>query len=194
METTLNTAPTKEPLTIDDVKRHLRIALDNDDENDYLTGLIDAARRYVEDYTWRKLITQTWYAYFDDWPAGEYLELPFGSLQSVTAVKYTDTDSSETTWSTDEYSVDTDSLRGRIVLEDGYTWPNEVLHPKNPIEVEFVCGYGDNASDVPMPIRHAMKIIIADLYENRETHLVGMSFASMDTADNLLTMYRLNTL
>ena len=52
-------APTLEPLTLAEVKRHLRIDHTDDDVyiNDYL---IPAAREYVEDETERQLITATW--------------------------------------------------------------------------------------------------------------------------------------
>ena len=194
METVLKTAPLKEPVTLDEVKRHLRIALEDTQHDIYLTDLILTARRKAESLCWRRFITQTWYAYYPDWPKGDYIQLPFGSLQSVTAVKYTDVDNSETTWSSAEYIVGTDYLKGRITLEDGYTWPNENLYPSNPIEVEFVCGYGDAATDVPNEIRQAMLIMIAEMFENREHTIMGFSVHKFDTVENLLSDFRLNEL
>jgi uncharacterized phiE125 gp8 family phage protein len=91
METTLKTAPVKEPVSIDDAKKHLRVDDDYTDDDSLLVSIVVDARDWVEQYLWRKLITQTWYAYLEEWPAGGYIELPFGKLQSVTAVKYTDT-------------------------------------------------------------------------------------------------------
>ena len=193
METTLKTAPVVQPISLNEVKRHLRIDIDDVDQDDYLQDLIVVARRRVESITWRKLITQTWYAYLQNWPRGEYIELPFGSLQSVTAIKYTDDDGDESTWSSSEYIVGTDYQKGRITLADGYTWPNETLYPSNPIEIEFLCGYGLAAS-VPPELKHAMKMIISELFENREISIVGVSFQEMDTINNLLSDYRLNEL
>ena len=193
METTLKTAPVVQPISLNEVKRHLRIDIDDVDQDDYLQDLIVVARRRVESITWRKLITQTWYAYLQNWPRGEYIELPFGNLQSVTAIKYTDDDGDESTWSSSEYIVGTDYQKGRITLADGYTWPNETLYPSNPIEIEFLCGYGLAAS-VPPELKHAMKMIISELFENREISIVGVSFQEMDTINNLLSDYRLNEL
>ncbi|MFH2075423.1 MAG: phage head-tail connector protein, partial [Pseudomonadota bacterium] len=86
--------------------------------------------------------------------------LPFGALQSVTHVKYTDTDGTQTTRSTDEYNVDTDSDPGRIQLDYGYSWPSASLHPKNPIEVQFVCGYGAHAPQVITGATNAAPVVL----------------------------------
>lgn len=194
MQTKIKTAPTVEPVSIDEAKRHCVIDLDDTDHDDYINGLITMAREWVESYTWRKLITQTWYAYLDDWPSKDWIELPFGELQSVTSVKYYDTDNTEYTWSTTEYIVGTEYQHGRITLADGYTWPNENLYPSAPIVVEFVCGYGDTAASVPASIKHALKMMIAETFENREMSIAGVSYQTMDTVYNLLSDYRLNDL
>ena len=193
METTLKVAPVVEPISLDEVKRHVRIDIDETDHDDYLQDLITVARDQVEMITWRRLVTQTWYAYLQGWPRGKYIELPFGSLQSVTAVKYTDVDGDESTWDNTEYIVGTDYQKGRITLADGYTWPSETLYPSNPIEAEFVCGYG-LAVSVPPQIKHAIKMIISELFENRETSIIGVSFQEMEIVNNLLSNFRLNEL
>jgi uncharacterized phiE125 gp8 family phage protein len=193
METTLKTAPAVEPLTVTEVARHVRVDVSDPDENTYLNGLITVAREQAEMITWRKLVTQTWYGYLQDWPSGDYIELPFGSLQTVTAIKYTDEDGDQSTWDSAEYIVGSDYQKGRVTLADGYVWPNDDLYPSNPIEIEFVCGYG-LAADVPWKIKHAMKLMIGELYENRETAVVGTIYTKIDTINNLLSNYRLNEL
>ena len=190
METTLKTAPVAEPISLDEAKRHVRIDIDETDHDDYLQDLITVAREQVEMITWRRLGSQTWYAYLDDWPSADYIELPFGSLISVTAIKYTDVDGDESTWSSAEYIVDTNYQKGRVTLADGYTWPSENLYPSNPIEIEFVCG----VVTIPAQVKHAMKMIISELFENRETSIVGVSFQEMEMVNNLLSNYRLNEL
>jgi len=188
MERTLVTAPTAHAVDFDDLKDHLRITHDDDDP--YVSAVLEAAQAYVELYLNRKLVTQTWKAFFDDWPDGDAIYLPFGQLSSVTHVKYTDSDTDQSTFSSDDYIVDTDSEPGRVVLGYNESWPTATLYPSNPIEVQFVCGYGDPSS-VPMPIKHAIKITAADLYENRETILVGTITSSLKTVKALLANYRL---
>lgn len=142
MKRTIVTAPSYYPVCLDQVKKHLRIDHSNDEP--FIQGLIAVATAKAEQLLRRRLITQTWKIFLDAWPSGDIV-LPFGKLQSVTHVKYTDTAGDQTTWSTDEYNTDTNSDPGRITLEYGYSWPSAALHPQNPIEIQFVCGYGAHA-------------------------------------------------
>jgi uncharacterized phiE125 gp8 family phage protein len=60
------TAPVDEPLDLAEVKRHLRVEIDDDD--DYIQALIAAAREYCEEYTHRAFLTQTWQLLLDHFP------------------------------------------------------------------------------------------------------------------------------
>lgn len=167
MKTTLKTAPAAKALTIESVKDQLYIVSDWD-YDEHINTLIDTATAHVEQYLCRKLITQTWYAYFDEWPSDDSLYIPFGNLQSVTSVKYTDTDEAITTFSSADYLVDTNSIPGRVVLKYGEVWPTTLLSPMNPIVVEFVTGYGATHASVPADIKHAMKMLISQHEQHRE--------------------------
>lgn len=187
MKTILNTAPTKYPISLKEAKGQLNIELDWTDDDDHINTLIATATEKVEQFLHRRLITQTWYLYLTDWPAEANIILPFGKLQSVTAVKYKDEDGNESTWPSAEYIVDTDTDPGEIVLGYDESYPDDTLYPSNPIEIEFVCGYGDAGSDVDPMIRHAIKTAISDLYENRETEFLGLSLSKLNTFRDLLT-------
>ncbi len=192
----LVTGPSVEPIAYQEVIDHLRIPTFDEETDEasvaYIDGLITAVREDAEDFTNRKFITQTWKYYRDGWPSKDYFELPFNPLQSVTSIKYTDTDGTQTTMTvTTEYLVDTISLKSRIVLPYLESWPTATLHPVNPIEVEFICGYGDLAEDVLPRIRQAMLIQIADLYDNRQTIVEGQPIQRLDTYERLLGPYRI---
>lgn len=190
------TQPACEPLTVLQVCEHLRInAYDSEiDEalNSYVDVLITAVRQDVEDFLGRALITQTCRYYLDCWPSLDYIELPKPPIQSVTSVKYTDSDGTETTWNvpdTGEYIVDTLNFKGRITLGYNKYYPTATLYPSNPIKIEFVCGYGNAPEDVPRRIIQAMLIQIAELYENRETVVIGQTINKLDTVERLLWPY-----
>ncbi len=139
-------------------------------EDDLLTAIITTAREYVEDVTGRALLTQTWYYYLDEFPAkDDFIKIPFGNLQSVTSIKYKDTDGTETTMTvTTDYLVETNTDQcGKIVLPYGESWPTDTLYPSNPITIEFVCGW-TAASSIPKRIITALKMICSDLYSNRD--------------------------
>lgn len=163
----LVTAPAIEPVTLTEAKTHLRV--DSSDEDAYISALITAAREIVERiHLWRALITQTWEYVLDDWPDEDVIKIPYPPLQSIVSITYTDEDGNDHTLSTDVYAVDTYSEPGRVVLKPGQTWPTADLWPAGAIRIQFVAGYGDNASDIPQPIRQAILLLVGHLYENRE--------------------------
>lgn len=143
-------------------------------EDDLLTAIIQAARENVEDITRRALLTQTWDMYLDSFPAEDFIKIPFGNLQSVTHVKYTDSDGTQTTMTvTTEYIVETNGEGiGRIVLPYGVSWPSFTAYPSNPISIRFICGW-TAAANIPSKIRTAIKLICADLYTNRQGQSAG---------------------
>jgi len=164
MYSRITTAPAVEPITLTEVKRHLRIKYDDADTHNELTLLIQAAREHIEFLTGRALVQQTRTINYAQWPASGVFELPYAPLQSVTKIDYTDVEGTTTTFSTANYSVDTGSEPGRIVLGYNKTWPTSTLHPEDlPIEIEYVCGYApttDSPPDYRYNIPEALKIAI----------------------------------
>lgn len=164
-------------------------------EDDLLTALIQAARENVEDITRRALLTQTWKYYLDAFPDKDFIKIPFGNLQSVTAISYKDTDGTETTLTENtDYLVETNGDGcGRIVLPYGVSWPSDTLYPSKPITIEYVCGW-TTAALVPFKIKAAILMIIADLWENREAQIVNPTmepYSTNKTVMNLLASARL---
>jgi uncharacterized phiE125 gp8 family phage protein len=140
-------------------------------EDDLLTEKLQSAIDDAEDFTGRQLLTATWKAYLDKFPVDkDYIELPFGNLQSVTAITYKDSAGTVTTMTvTTEYLVETNGDQcGRIVLPYGCSWPSVTLYPSNPITIEFVCGW-KAAANVPSKIKSAILLGATDLYNCRET-------------------------
>jgi uncharacterized phiE125 gp8 family phage protein len=190
----LKTSPNALALSLADAKAHLNITFSTDD--DLITAYIGAATQYCEQYCVRKLITQTWYLYLDQWPSNTYLHMPFGDLQSVTSIKYYDTDDTEATFSNTKYTVDIASVPGRVVLKNNETWPTESLRPDNPIIIEYVTGYGDAQANITdVGIVHALKMMVAHFYENREPLYISTNSNTVSplpkTVDTLLYPYRI---
>ena len=78
--------PEAEPVTVAEVKAHLRIAHASEDE--LLAGLIRAAREDVERATGLALIEQSWRLVLDGWPrsgTATLLRHPLREVISVTA-------------------------------------------------------------------------------------------------------------
>jgi len=174
----INTAPSSEPVSVDDVKTHLRISSSDDDT--YIQNiLIPTARSMVENMSQRAILTQTWDLYLDEFPGSseEPIYVPRPPLQSVSYIKYIDTNGDEQTWSSDEYQVDTNNEPARIYPAYGYTWPS-ARDEAGAVRIQFVAGYADDTDDsdfdkIPKELLHAIYLLVGHWYENREATLVG---------------------
>ncbi len=93
----ISTPPAEEPVTLAEAKSHLEITFTDHDTK--ITGWIVSARQWAEDFTHRKIVSQTWTLKLDRFPAVErefnphaMIRLPFGKCSAVNSVQYTDTD------------------------------------------------------------------------------------------------------
>jgi uncharacterized phiE125 gp8 family phage protein len=166
------TGPVSEPLSLEEMKEHLRV--DAADEDALLSEYITAARGAAELYTGRAFVTQTWQAHFAGWPADGVLELPLPPLQSVAWVKYTTEAGVLTTLSASVYRVVTACEPGCILLAPNQSWPSVTLDAGLPVVVQFVCGYGAAAA-VPAGLKQAMRWLAGHMTENREAVTMATS-------------------
>lgn len=180
MSTNLVTAPTIEPMTLQEAKDHLRV--DHADDDSYIEPLIKAVREAAETFTGRGFITQTWDLFIHCFPRpGTLLEIPMPPLQSITSIKYIDTDGNQQTLASSVYTVDANAEMGTVTLAYNQTWPTIRAIP-NAVEIRFIAGYGSNAEDMPEGIRHGMKMLLGHLYERRETTIVGVPITAVPQA------------
>lgn len=182
-----------EPVSLTEAKMHLRLATTEADaaayttEDNDLIRMIIAAREQAEAETWRTLIYQTKTHYLQAWPSKRFIELPGPPLQSVTGVYYTLDGESEATFDSGDYSVDTVSEPGRIVLNVDESWPTGTLAASNPIRITYTAGY-TIPDDVPAAIKSAILLILGDLYEHRGEVVIGAPVDRIrDAIDNLLS-------
>lgn len=196
----LVTAPSVEPVTLAEVKEHLRV--DTTDEDTLIATLISAAVEHVSGrngFTGRALVQQTWDCYFDAFPTGE-IELPLPPVQSVTSIIYQDADGNSQTLAASVYSVNTTSEPAKVFLKPDQSWP-ETAETWDAVKVRFVAGYAptndgsptDFASGVPAAIKAAIFLTVADLYENRAAQqLSSGQFQINQTVRSLLNPYRVD--
>lgn len=197
------TPPAAEPVELDLVKRHCRV--DSDYDDDLLTLYAITARQWAESYLNRALIEQellfsmtsapppaAWplipqsLAWFPlTWPTvvTRPIKLPRARCTAVSEVYWGPVDDLALA-DPAHYVVDLAVEPATIALNQPLL-PAAGL-PGMSMTVQFSCGYGD-ADDVPPPIKTAIMMMTAFLYEGR-----GDVNSEMPAAPwNLLTPFRL---
>jgi uncharacterized phiE125 gp8 family phage protein len=157
----LTNPPEALPVLLDQIKAHLRIT--HDDDDNYLIELAEAAIALVEARTGKSLITQGWRVFLDQWPESGIVELPVAPLREVSAITVYDYDGNPLTVSPDSWFADTVSDRPRIVGSSMFYSYKKT----NGFEIDVVCGFGDTGADVPDLLIRSILIIIAHWYEFR---------------------------
>jgi uncharacterized phiE125 gp8 family phage protein len=157
---TLRVSSEQQPLTITEVKAHLR--LDSDEENDLLQSLVMIATDMVESYLGMTLIEKTWtwtHAPLADGAEGQsngevVIVLPMGPLVDVISVTRLQPNGNRLPLS--RYHVDRYARR-----------PKVRCFSNQPVEVLFSCGFGTLPRHIPPILRHGMMTLVAHFYENR---------------------------
>jgi uncharacterized phiE125 gp8 family phage protein len=187
MALVLTAAPAAEPISLAEAKAHLRI--DVDDEDALISSLIVAARMFVERTLGLALISQGWSYFLDFWPRSTCVTLSISPVQAVGTVTLHDTDGGATVVDAEDYAVDALSSPARVVFKSAP--PPVVTRELNAFEIAFTAGYGDEASDVPAPIRQALMLLVAHWFERREPVVLGAGAQEVPaTVAGLLLPYR----
>lgn len=177
--------PTAEPVTLAELRDHLR--LDTSAEDTYLAALLTLARETAEKFCRRSFLSKVVTLKFDSFPECRTIRLPRSPVTGTPAVTYLDENGASQTLSTSLYTVDSASEPGRIVLNDGETWPDTASKP-NAVTVT----YGAGAATPPAGILHAIKLLAAHAYEHREPVITGTIVNELPfTVESLLLMHAL---
>ncbi len=205
MRPTLVTAPTDDPLTLEDAKAHLRV--DGTEEDVLIRGYIAAAVGFLQQRLHCQLLTATWRATYDAFPTWDLvrgrdgvLELPLVPAQSVTSITYLDENGVEQTWSAADYVVDIPAqsgvppapqmIPGRVAPAVGKSYPTAADLPA-AVRVEFVAGYGAIEVTIPPEFRQILLQLVAHWHENREATISGPTIATVPlSVTEMLDSYR----
>jgi len=152
------------PVSLADMKLHLKLETTEEDDHTLITTLISAATAYCQEFQHRSYITQTRVLYYDEFPL--MFSVPYPPLISVTSIVYIDTSGDEQTLDSGQYRVDIGNEPGRITEAYNCTWP-ATRDVTNAVVLTYSAGYGV-AADVPDTVKAAIKLLVAHWYEHRE--------------------------
>jgi uncharacterized phiE125 gp8 family phage protein len=168
-----------EPVALADLKVHLRLSAGATSEDAYLTTMITAARRACELRINRSIVGSGQTLTIDKFPARDaiwpndplepwapgdlYIELPGGTVSSVTSISYLDEAGQAQTLSTDAYVTDLANTPARVAPL--VKWPAVADRP-GAVSIAYVIS--PMSSDDWTAIGQAMLLMIGHWYRNRE--------------------------
>lgn len=161
------TAPAVAPVTLADVRLHVRADPNDTSEDGYLQGLIDAAVAMVDGQgsLGRAMITQTWAQYVSQAPG--WVRLTMTPFQALTAVQYYDDAGILQDAVLADFEAWLDGDHVRVKPKEDQEWPAADTRP-DAIKITYTAGFGDAATDVPPDLRHALLMMVGHWYKHRE--------------------------
>jgi len=170
-----------EPISMQEVKDHLRISWEEEDALIY--SLLSAAREYAEKTTSQAIIEQTVTAFYSRLPytAGA-IELPLSNAVSITSITYVDSDDVVQTLSASDYYL-VQGQPNKVYIKEGYP---EAKDRPDSVVIIYQAGFGAIPfKPFPQAIKAAILIMVGDMYENREAQS-AQRFEQNMTVERLL--------
>lgn len=167
----LVTPPARLPVSLAEAKAHCRV--DHDDENVRIEAMIATAASFMDG--WHGvlglcMVTQVWREVCADWPGDGLMPLRLTPASATPApvIRYYDADNALQT-------VPALSVTGPFAAAQctyakiNSAWARPVLFDRpDAVQVDYTAGFGA-PQDVPISIRQALLMLVADMFENRAT-------------------------
>lgn len=163
--------PATEPLTLEQVKQHLRVEHDEDDT--LVAGYLAAAREEFERVGNRAIVAQTCELQLACFLPE--IRLPRPPIQAVQAITYLDANGDQQTLAADQYRVLRYEEPARIVPAYNVVWPI-TYEVADAVTISYVAGWG-----VPLQVDPATDELTADGRTYADDDRVLLSVAPGDT-------------
>lgn len=164
MPATTTTPSTGVVVSLSDAKAFLRLDAGFTAEDGEIAGLIVAAASEIERETGLRLLTQTVRLQASEFRDLDHFQV--GPIVSISSVSYLDPAGATVTLGPSAYESFGADLEYGLRPAFAARWPS-VRRTRDAVRVVAVIGYGA-AADIPAPIQLAIKMLVADWYENRE--------------------------
>lgn len=172
-------------VSLAEAKAHLRV--DHSDDDLLIQTYVEACSEWIDGpagWLQRAVGRQTLELRQCDFgcPVGGVYPLPFPPLVSITSMTYVDADGAEQTLPAETYATVTKGY----CLANGASWP-ALRGDVEGVRIRYEAGY----ALVPQTIRAAVLLHVGELYEHRESVVVGATVADLPRGvEALLSPYR----
>jgi len=179
-------------VSLDDAKEHLRVGHTGDDL--YITRLTHAAQIVCEKLTGADFTPQSYIYYCDNWEQTKQVP-EVSTVGTIDSITYKNTSGTLTLWNSTNYYHASGSQRSRIELVDGKSYPDLYDGIQNIMITFTTIPVWGKITDLNEVAFQAILITISDMYENRQSVIVGRIASSIPrTAQFLLDTLKIQTL
>lgn len=162
------------PVALCEVKRHLRIDNDFTDDDDYLSGLIEAATNMAENYIEKSIAKTLVELRIDDFSC-DYIKIFDGNFLSVVSVL-------------DSTDVSLGTIHQTSKHDDFFSIEWEESICSDPIKINYYVGFEEDST--PALIKQAIMIKIADLYDSQRADLNWSGLTNNRVFEEILNYYK----
>lgn len=182
MQWSLYTPASDTPVSLAELRAHLRLEA-SEEEADDLTLKLAAAVQYCEEHCWSTFSPAVWETKLDGFPDCEnFIQLPRGPLISIDLVQYVDTSGTTQTMSASDYVPDYEA--SRLVLAYNEAWPT-TRYQRNAVTIRHRNGY----QTMPPAIKQAVILKAEHFYAPPD----GDGKPLLDAVHSLLSLYTYRT-
>jgi len=171
-------------VTLAEAKGWLKV--ESDDEDTLIQALIDTAFMQVSQYTGRTFQAGAWETEFDYFPSKLKLDVMPIDITSI-VVSYSDENDVDQVLDASEYFVRDPGPDDFATIDFNGTMPN-LYNKENAVVVAYDAGY----DSLPAPVKTAILMQVATMFENRQTEIIGASTTEITNgARSLLFPYKM---
>lgn len=190
--------PPFEPLTLIEVKEHLRLPQEPAQNDEQMTARIAAVRQHTEDYLGRMMVRRNFELVLDGFP--REIVLPVAPVTEVTEIVYLDAQGQpQTLLPGTGFQASKGQEPTRLRPPPSGCWPATQSGAMSAVKVGFAAGYltqtgspPAQSGDLPPIFKSAMLLGVATLYEHREDQVIGTIATELPIGSRrLLKPYRL---
>jgi uncharacterized phiE125 gp8 family phage protein len=183
----VNVASSTAIVTTAVAKAHLKVDISDDDT--LIDNLVAAATQAAEEYTNRYFMQTTITMKGDTWE--DIKTLYKSPVESITHIKYYDSDDSLQTLAGTVYLADLYSMPARISLMPDQEFP-ELSDRKMAVEVKYVVGEGTTTDTISDIVKQAVLLMVGHWYEHRSSVISGKTAMEIPlTSKMLLDQYKI---
>jgi len=152
-------SPTERVVSVEEIKRAIRISVEDNYHDSTLLMYADSATMQVEKDCTMQLMQATFLLASDCFPLERYIYLPLSPVMSIESITYENDQGEQLIVDPATYRLDIG--QPTVSLKRNASWPFG-----DNVQVTFLAGFGNDPMNVPGPLRQAVMLQVGKWFAN----------------------------